>query len=382
MNNIFITIKKELRSIFRDKKTISAMFVYPLMIPLMVILYGTMYDSIDNETTTYKIGTNYTFTEEEKSILNDLNLEYIENQNMDSLSESFENNEISGYISYDEENKNYTLYYDASGTSGMAASELMYVYLETYSTYLTNSYLVSENIDLDKAYNHFTIDEKDLSNNNYVVTILLGVSLTYIILSICMATSNMAIGTTATEKENGTLETILTFPIKKNELIVGKYLSSVIVGFVAGLISLILMIISMYIGKYQYTIFENIEIVLSVKTILSSIITVASASIFIAGVALLLTAFAKSYKEAQGKISFITLVATIPMFISILDIKISKYYYLIPICNFEQVLDDIFTNNIVASNIFLTFASTVVYSIAVISIIIKAYNSEKILFTN
>ena len=142
MNNIFITIKKELRSIFRDKKTISAMFVYPLMIPLMVILYGTMYDSIDNETTTYKIGTDYTFTEEEKSILNDLNLEYIENQSMDSLSESFENNEISGYISYDEENKNYTLYYDASGTSGMAASELMYVYLETYSTYLTNSYLV------------------------------------------------------------------------------------------------------------------------------------------------------------------------------------------------------------------------------------------------
>ena len=197
-----------------------------------------------------------------------------------------------------------------------------------------------------------------------------------------MATSNMAIGTTATEKENGTLETILTFPIKKNELIVGKYLSSVIVGFVAGLISLILMIISMYIGKYQYTIFENIEIVLSIKTILSSIITVASASIFIAGVALLLTAFAKSYKEAQGKISFITLVATIPMFISILDIKISKYYYLIPICNFEQVLNDIFTNNIVASNIFLTFASTVVYSIVVISIIIKAYNSEKILFTN
>ena len=93
MNNIFITIKKELRSIFRDKKTISAMFVYPLMIPLMVILYGTMYDSIDNETTTYKIGTDYTFTEEEKSILNDLNLEYIENQSMDSLSESFENNE-------------------------------------------------------------------------------------------------------------------------------------------------------------------------------------------------------------------------------------------------------------------------------------------------
>ena len=51
MNNIITTIKKELRSILRDKKTIAVFFVYPIMIPVMIMLYGTMYDNLENEET-------------------------------------------------------------------------------------------------------------------------------------------------------------------------------------------------------------------------------------------------------------------------------------------------------------------------------------------
>ena len=137
-------------------------------------------------------------------------------------------------------------------------------------TIITNNYLIGEGIDLNTAYNNFTIEETELSNNNYIVVLLLSISIVYIILSICISTSNMAIQTTATEKENGTLETILTFPINKTELILGKYLSAVIVGFTSALCSLIFMIVSLYIGKHQYNIFESIEISLSITTILGS----------------------------------------------------------------------------------------------------------------
>ena len=60
--NILITLKKELRSIFRDQKTIRRMFLFPLIIPIMVILYGTLYDSMDTYKTTYQIGTNITIS--------------------------------------------------------------------------------------------------------------------------------------------------------------------------------------------------------------------------------------------------------------------------------------------------------------------------------
>lgn len=382
MNNIITTIKKELRSILRDKKTIAVFLVYPIMIPVMIMLYGVMYENIDSEENQYTIGVNYKITENEETILDSINLEYKYFKNTKELKKAYEKNEISGYIEYDIAKNNYEINTDMSSTIGMETGSLMYQYLESYSSMLTNNYLINEGIDLEKAYNHFSITEEDLGDTNYILVMILGMSITYIILSICFSTSNMAIQATATEKENGTLETILTFPISKTELITGKYLASVVIGVISGLCSLVFMLAGLFIGKQQYSIFKDIDISISLPTIAGGILTILAASIFISGVSLLLTAFASSYKEAQSKGSTITLVAMIPMFISMLEIEVSRLYYLIPICNMSQTLTDLFTNNISSINLLITFISTTVYAILVIVIIIKAYNSEKILFSN
>ncbi len=382
MNNIITTIKKELRSILRDKKTIAVFLVYPIMIPVMILLYGVMYENIYSEENQYTIGVNYKITENEETILDSINLEYKYFKNTKELKKAYEKNEISGYIEYDIDKNNYEINTDMSSTIGMETGSLMYQYLESYSSMLTNNYLINEGIDLEKAYNHFSITEEDLGDTDYILVMILGVSITYIILSICFSTCNMAVQATATEKENGTLETILTFPISKTELITGKYLASVVIGVISGLCSLVFMLAGLFIGKQQYSIFKDIDISISLPTIAGGILTILAASIFISGVSLLLTAFASSYKEAQSKGSMITLVAMIPMFISMLEIKVSKLYYLIPICNMSQTLTDLFTNNINSINLLITFISTTVYAILVIVIIIKAYNSEKILFSN
>lgn len=382
MNNILITIKKELRSMFRDKKTLAALFIYPIMIPLMIILYGSIYDNLDVDTNTYNIGIDYELSESEETILNSLNLDYQQYDSVDDMNKSFQNKEIDGYISYDSEMKKYSIYIDFNSTASLSTYDLISSYLNQYDAYLTDQYLVNHGIDLNEAYNHFTMEEVELSENNYVITIILGISLTYIILSICIATGNMAISTTATEKENGTLETILTFPIKKNELIIGKFLSSVVLGFLAALVSLILMIVSLYIGKLHYNIFETFEIAISFKTIVGSLITIITASLFIASVALLLTAFAKSYKEAQSKVSLLNVVGMIPMFVSILDVQVNFTYYLIPICNSEQILTDLFTNSLVFNNILTVLCSNIIYTIIILYIVLRAYNSDKILFND
>lgn len=378
MNKIFITIKKELRSIFRDKKTLATIFIYPLMIPLMVILYGELYQNIESKDTTYNVGINYELNEVEDSILSSLNLEVTKLDDVKDLEKEYNDNKIDAYIT--KEDNNYTIYANTSNTSGMAISSLIDTYFENYNKYLTDAYLVSQNVDLDKAYNHFNVEYKQLNENNYVVTLLLSISITYIILSICIATANMATVATATEKENGTLETILTFPIKKTELIIGKYISSVIVGFIAAIASLIFMILSMVIGTKHYEIYKDLDLLFNIKTITLSILIVLAASIFIAGIAYLLTAKAKNFKEAQSKTSLITLLGTVPMFITLMDVEISKYYYLIPVCNFEQILNDLFTNSINIEYIFIAIISTIVYTIIVVTYVIKSYNSESILF--
>ena len=173
MNNIIITVKKELRSIFRDKKTLSLLFIYPIMIPLMVILYGNIYNNMDTEENEYEIGLNYQVNESEKEILDSLNISYKNYSSLSEMGEAYEKKEIDGYISYDESKKQYDLYLDMSSSSGITVAESVNTYFEMYDDYLTKQYLINENVDIDKAYNHFALETIDLSDNNYRVTILL-----------------------------------------------------------------------------------------------------------------------------------------------------------------------------------------------------------------
>ncbi len=377
---IFITIKKELRSIFRDRKSIVRMFLFPLIIPAMIIFYGILYDNIDNEEVTYTVGVNYEISEVEKQIADTLNIQYKEYNTKKELENAYQEKQIGGYLIY--EDNNYTIYTDQSATSGMTINALLTEYLENYSQYLTNQYLTEEGIDLDKAYNHFTYESQDIGKSNYFLQVILLVSITYIIMSICLSTSNMATSTTAAEKENGTLETILTFPIKRTELLIGKYLSSAIIGFITSLIGLILMIISLYYSKENYNVFSTINLSIDLSTIIISIIIIFLASFFIASIAFALTCYSKTYKEAQSASQLLNMISIIPMFVNLFETKITYYYYLIPICNYEQILIDLFSNNITLTNLLLTIISTFIYIVVVITYIIKAYNSEKILYSN
>ncbi len=377
---ILITIKKELRSIFRDRKSIVRMFLFPLIIPAMIIFYGILYDNIDNEEITHTVGVNYEISEVEKQIADTLNIQYKEYNTKKELENAYQEKQIGGYLIY--EDNNYTIYTDQSATSGMTINALLTEYLENYSQYLTNQYLTEEGIDLDKAYNHFTYESQDIGESNYFLQVILLVSITYIIMSICLSTSNMATSTTAAEKENGTLETILTFPIKRTELLIGKYLSSAIIGFITSIIGLILMIISLYYSKENYNVFSTINLSIDLSTIIISIIIIFLASFFIASIAFALTCYSKTYKEAQSASQLLNMISIIPMFVNLFETKITYYYYLIPICNYEQILIDLFSNNITLTNLLLTIISTFIYIVVVITYIIKAYNSEKILYSN
>ena len=99
----------------------------------------------------------------------------------------------------------------------------------------------------------------DLDGENFILLMMFTVAFTYIIMSIVMATSNMATTATAVEKENGTLETILTFPVSVKNLIVGKYLAVVIMGILSSLVGLVLTIGSLEIASNSFTVFESIN---------------------------------------------------------------------------------------------------------------------------
>jgi sodium transport system permease protein len=375
IRNILITIKKELRSIFRDKKTFIRLLILPLSIPLMVALYSYIY-SLD--TADYSIGVNYQMTEIEQSIVDSLNLDIKKYNSLEEMKEAYDNEEISVYV--DLKDNKYTIYADSGSSSGVVASSIVTTYLDAYKTTLADQYFESMGADLDYAYSQVNYEMVDVGGNNYFLVLLFSVCFSYITMAIVTSTSNMAISATAQEKESGTLETLLTFPIKTSELVTGKYIAGVLMGILSGFIGLALTVISLNVATGTSEVFDALNFSLSLSNILLSVIIVISASIFIGGLAIALTSSSKSFKEAQSSTNYLTFITMIPMFTSILNVNLTHKFYLIPIANYTQILMDIFSNVQDMMNIFIVFGSTIIYTVVIIYMIVKLYKSEKILF--
>lgn len=378
-NSIIVTIKKEIRSILRDKKTLMTLLVFPLLIPAMIFLYSYIYDDGLQEEY-YNIAIDYETDNIVKSILEECYLKPIYYKSLEEMKESYDKEEVLGYIHYDAENNKYIIYTNEDSQDGMSVSSYIVSYLEAYNNYLAKAYLISEDIDVEEVYNNLSYEIKDLDGENFILEMIFSIAFTYIIMSIVLACTNMATSATAVEKENGTLETLLTFPVRASDLIIGKYLASFIVGLISSLLGLILTILSIIISQNLFTIFDNISIGINIQTLIIGIITCISASLFIAGLSIAITAFSKTYKEAQSSSQVLSIITVIPMMISIIGIELNTVYYLIPIANYVQLLMDIFSQNFNYINIIAVFISTIVYVIIVITYIIKQYKKEKVLF--
>lgn len=382
-NNILITVKKELRSMFRDKKTLFMIFGFPFIIAFFIFLMGFMEESMMGDGgTTYKTGFNYEINEVEKTLLDQYAIDYVYYEEENDLKEAFEAGDISGYVIYDEENKNYSIYTDSS-MSGMNVSSYVGYYLDDYNQYLGNLKLVDQNINPEEVYNNFTIelksiDGEELSTSSFLVELVMSLSFTYIIMAITLAAVNMATSAIAVEKEHGTLETILTLPITTNELIAGKYLANVIIGSIASLIGFALTIVSFTIAKSMFTIYEEFSI--GFLAIIWGVVICILASFLIGGLAIAITAKSKSYKEAQAAGQVLNYLCMVPIFMTYLDFKVTTTYYLVPILNYTTLLMDLYTGSFEYINLLITVLSTIVCVGVVLWLLLKTFKSEKVLF--
>ena len=97
--NIIITIKKELRSIFRDKKTILMILGFPFIISAFIFFFGYMEDSImGTENTKYAIGINYEANSTEKTIMSELYLEPSYYKTLSEMKKAYDEGTIETYI--------------------------------------------------------------------------------------------------------------------------------------------------------------------------------------------------------------------------------------------------------------------------------------------
>lgn len=378
-NNLWNILKKELRELFRDKKSLAMMLVIPIFIPLLVIGMSALFESQMNvDTNEYnKIGFNYELSETEKQIAKEMDIDVVENTT-EKLKEKYEEGKIDLYIT--KKDNHYTIHSDGSDASTYA-SALMETYFNTYKEILQQQALQENNIDANRILNIITIKEKVVEEENFFASYIKNYAFLFIIMAITVSATYPATDTTAGERERGTLETLLTFPMKSKDIIIGKFLGVTVSSIITGLLSLVLAIISLFISKDMFTIYEGVNTMYSLSSIIYAIVVIITYSFFISGLCIAIASTSKTFKEAQSALTPLTFISLFPGMIAfMIGITTTPLIAIIPFLNFTTIFTDITAGNINILHILLMVISTIIYISIVLYYIIKQYKSEKVLF--
>ena len=378
-NNLWNILKKELRELFRDKKSLAMMLVIPIFIPLLVIGMSALFESQMNvDTEEYnKIGFSYELSEAEESIAKEMDIDVVFGTTKE-LKEKYEEGNIDLYIT--KKDNHYTIHSDGSDNSSYA-SNLMETYFNTYKEVLQQEFLSKQKINPDEILNIITVDEKVIEEDNFFASYIKNYAFLFILMAITVSATYPATDTTAGERERGTLETLLTFPIKSKDIIIGKFLGVTVSSIITGLLSLALAVISLFISKDMFTIYEGVNTMYSLSSIIYAVVVIITYSFFISGLCIAIASTSKTFKEAQSALTPLTFISLFPGMIAfMIGITTTPLISVIPFLNFTTIFTDITAGNINALHIFLMMLSTVIYISIVFFYIIKQYKSEKVLF--
>ena len=380
-NNIGNVLKKELREMFRDKKSLSMMLLIPIMIPLLVFGMSALFEAqINKPISDYnKIGFDYEMNDAEKNIASGLDINII-SSDTDDLKRKYDKGEIDLYITKD--GNKYTINGNDNETTSYASS-LVESYFSAYKVYLQNQYLTNNNIPVEDVVNIITVEENISTGENFFGNYIINYSFLFIIMAIAISAMYPATDATAGEKERGTLETLLTFPIRSKDIIIGKYLSVTLSSIITGVLSLILTTVSLLISNNIFEIYKDADLMFSPISLIFAAVVIIAYSFLISGLCIAVASKSKTFKEAQSALTPLMFISFFPGMIAFLaEIESSALLSLVPFLNYTLLFTDITNGEVNYFNLFLMLLSTIIIIAVVLAIIIKQYKSEKVLFSS
>lgn len=378
-SNLGNILKKEMRELFRDRKSLAMMLIIPVFIPLIIIGMSALFESqINKGVEEYnRIGFGYELSQVERELASQMEIEAVQGS-PEQLASDYENGEIDLYIT--KEGNTYTINSDGSDTASYATG-LAERYLEVYRQHLQQEYLAAEGVDPEAVFDILTVEENVIEGDNYFAGYIKNYAFLFIIMAITVSATYPATDTTAGERERGTLETLLTFPVKSRDIIAGKFMGVTVSAAVTGLVSLVLAIIFLIIAKSMFSIYEGVDIMFSPVSIILAIFVILAYSMFISGLCIAVAGRSKTFKEAQSALTPLIFISFFPGMIAfMMGVTGSPLLSIVPFLNFVVVFTDVNNGSVELLDILLMLVSTVAYIAAVLTYVIKQYKSEKVLF--
>ncbi|WP_206199012.1 ABC transporter permease [Thermoanaerobacterium sp. PSU-2] len=369
--HIFIVLKKELKDIFRDKKTWIVTILLPaLFIPIMMYIVIGGAESIsqqkvsDTKIAVIDEGDNQRFVNYLKStginVITDLqnpkeSLEKGDIRTIVIIPSDFDKNIGEG------KNTNLIIQVDKSNVKSANAESMIEGFIREYSNIIVKQRLIANGID-PKIIEPIVVKTENVASQSKMA----GSFLSFIVpmlLTLWTATGGIgaAVDLAAGEKERGTLEPLLTTSASRLSIMAGKYLAVTAMALLSAVASLSGLFVSFVFNKDMVSL--NADFKMGTTAIIVMFVAAFFTASIFAALELALSAYAKSFKEGQSYISPLVFIAIIPAYMVMYKMpnEIPAFYFALPVFGTISIFKDLLYGIVSMAHIGIFIVSSLVY---------------------
>ena len=395
MKKIGIIFRKELKDTLRDRRTLFFMIVFPiLIIPLIIggipkIMVSMMEKKMTERITIAIIG------EENSPELMDMfgmadSINVIFNVEIDSIEQSIRKKDIDGALIIPDR--------FSEMVNSMETAQITMVYISSDDLEATkkrmesviNKYRESK-IDqrLDRLRLHsetlepVKINHRNIASQKEMIGKLAGGWLPYMFILYCfMGAMYPALDLGAGEKERGTIETLLTSPAGRMEILLGKFGVISLSGFLSAISGIIGLFVGLqFMTELPIEIITTMRSIIEIKTIALILSLIVPVSIFFSAVLLSISFYAKSFKEAQSLVTPINILILFPALIGLIPgVELTWKTALIPIVNISLVTKEIIAETVSSLLLFEVYGSMIILAVVGLFFTRWWFNREEVIF--
>jgi sodium transport system permease protein len=228
-----------------------------------------------------------------------------------------------------------------------------------------------------------TIEDHGIANERERRGTQVGGFLPYLFIIFCMMGSMYpAIDLGAGEKERGTLETLLLAPIKRRQIVLGKFLVVFTTGVTSALLSLVGIGV-MLMTKGKDVTGELGQIIASISVIdliLIALMLIPIAAMF-AALLLSVSIYARSFKEASSYCGPLNFLVIVPAFIAMLPmVSLDWYWAMVPITNVSLAIKELIKGTMNYEMFIAILGSSFIIAAGFLFFCTKWFERESVLF--
>lgn len=391
---IFKIFKKELKETLRDKRTMIMMVVIPMLVfPLLINVATSMSGSFEDSAEDKKIKI---------GIIGDTS-DYLA-QKLYNIPSSFGPKELVAYEGdssqmlddYKNEKLDLLLFYAPNIQKKLDANEKAVVKWTLDKTKIGNRGRAKGYMQIIEAearflrYDALGINEEALkpfeviyensASEQQMIGELAGGFLPYIFIAFgFMGCMYPAIDLFTGEKERGTIETLLSTPVHRWKILVGKMLVIILSGLMAAFSALLGLFLSIqYLDVVpDVKLTEVISTILTPAFIINLFFLLLPLTIFFAGVMVPVSVYTKTFKEAQSIIAPMNIVVIVPAMVGLFPgIELNIATACVPILNIVLTTKYLIAGNIDYLLFALSFAVMVMLAAGAVLFSFRQFGKE------